>query len=95
MKELDRPIASLVPLMRSVGSWLILCLSSNSKCERQSRAKDFMSLAWPLMRSAKASGTVEGDGGDKGRSDRHLMGQSGARRREEERSHWAQVQAGV
>lgn len=82
-------------LMRSVGSWLILCLSSNSRCKWQSRKNDFTSLAWPLMRSAKVSGAVEGGSGVKGRSDRRLMTQAGERQRENERSHWVQVQAQV
>lgn len=53
-----------MPLMRSVGSWLTLCLSSQSS-KWQSKEKDFTSLALPLMKAAVVGGTVKGDRGTK------------------------------
>lgn len=62
-KELDWPIASLMPLMRSMGSWLILCLSSNPKCEKQHREKGILH-PWPVPQLGQlrqwGCGTQEG-----------------------------------
>lgn len=60
--ELDRGVASLMSLMKSVGSWLT-CASSPNWSKWQSKEKDFPSLALPLMRTAMVSGTVKGDRG--------------------------------
>lgn len=57
-----RGVASLMSLMKSVGSWLT-CASSPKSSKRQSKEKDFASLALPLMRSAMVGGTVKGDRG--------------------------------
>lgn len=62
-----------------MGCWLIMCLSSNSKCEQQRRANDFASLAWPLIKSSKVNRALEGDSGDKGRS--YGLGRDRGRRR--------------
>lgn len=76
-----------MPLRRSVGSWLTLCLSSQLK-QAAEQTKRFYIPGVAINEVIYGEWDCERRQRDKGRSDRSLMRWAEKRQRKKERSQW-------